>query len=60
MSEMVPKDELDKARDQVNKLNAERGELEQAYQEVESHKITDSLTIAAIYKLMILKGLNKL
>ena len=34
--------------------------LEQAYQEVEAHKITDSMTIAAIYKLMILKGLNKL
>ena len=45
MSEMVPKDELDKARDQVNKLNAERGELEQAYQELEGDniKLTDGM-----------------
>ena len=45
MSEMVPKDELDKARDQVNQLNAERGELEQAYQELEGDniKLTDGM-----------------
>lgn len=34
--------------------------IEQAFQEVESFQITDSLTIAAIYKLMLLKSLNKL
>ncbi|MEM7373869.1 MAG: NUDIX hydrolase [Bacteroidota bacterium] len=44
----------------TEELSVRKISLEQAFQEVESFRITDSLTIAAIYKLMLLKSLNKL
>ena len=41
-------------------IRVEKMSLEDVYQEVEAGKITDSLTVAAIYKLMLLKAQGKL
>ena len=41
-------------------IRVEKMSLEKVYEEVEAGKITDSLTVAAIYKLMLLKAQGKL
>lgn len=46
--------------EETEELIVEKVKLEEAYARVESREITDSLTVAAIYKLMILKMQGKL
>jgi len=41
-------------------IRVEKMSLDKVYEEVEAGKITDSLTVAAIYKLMLLKAQGKL
>lgn len=46
--------------EETEELQVKKVSLEEAYARVESREITDSLTVAAIYKLMILKLQGKL
>lgn len=46
--------------EETEQLQVRKVTLEQAYQEVEAGEITDSLSVAAIYKLMLMKMQGKL
>ena len=46
--------------EETEELQIRKVTLEQAYQEVENGEITDSLSVAAIYKLMLMKMQGKL
>jgi len=48
------------APEETEDLQVKKMKLEEVYQQVETREITDSLTVAAIYKLMLLKYMGKL
>ncbi|MEZ4829869.1 MAG: NUDIX hydrolase [Bacteroidia bacterium] len=48
------------APEETEELTVQKMSLEEVYEEIEAGRITDSLTVAAIYKLMIMKLQGKL
>jgi len=46
--------------EETEALHVKKMKLEEVYEEVEAGRITDSLTVAAIYKLMLMKAQGKL